>query len=62
LKTPSRLTTALHGAGGFGKTTIAAALCHDEHVITAFFDGILWVTLGRNPNLPAAVPFKVEAR
>ncbi|HEY2016989.1 MAG TPA: TIR domain-containing protein, partial [Bryobacteraceae bacterium] len=49
------ITTALHGAGGFGKTTLAAALCHDEDVITVFFDGVLWVTLGRNPNLQAAV-------
>ena len=48
-------TTALYGTGGFGKTTIAADLSHDEDVITAFFDGILWVTLGRNPNLQAAV-------
>lgn len=48
-------TTVLYGTGGFGKTTIAVALCHDEDVITAFFDGILWVTLGRNPNLQAAV-------
>ncbi|SPE37466.1 putative WD repeat protein [Candidatus Sulfopaludibacter sp. SbA6] len=49
------ITTALHGAGGFGKTTLAAALCHDEDIITVFFDGILWVTLGRSPNLQAAV-------
>ncbi len=49
------ITTALHGAGGFGKTTLAAALCHDDDVITAYFDGILWVTLGRTPNLQAAV-------
>jgi len=55
LRNPLTVTTALYGTGGFGKTTIAAALCHDEDVITAFFDGILWVTLGRNPNLQAAV-------
>jgi WD40 repeat protein len=45
------LTTALHGAGGFGKTTLAAALCHHEAVIEAFDDGILWVTLGQSPDL-----------
>jgi len=44
--TPIAITTALLGAGGFGKTTLAAALCHDDDVITAFDDGILWVTLG----------------
>ncbi|HEY4957748.1 MAG TPA: NB-ARC domain-containing protein, partial [Caldimonas sp.] len=42
---------ALRGAGGFGKTTLATALCHDERVIEAFDDGILWVTLGQSPNL-----------
>jgi len=36
----------LHGAGGFGKTTLAAALCHDDDVLAAFQDGVLWVTLG----------------
>jgi WD40 repeat protein len=52
---PVAITTALSGAGGFGKTTLATALCHDEEVIEAFDDGILWVTLGQNPNLVAAV-------
>lgn len=44
-------TTALSGAGGFGKTTLAAALCHDEDIVQNFDDGILWVTLGQNPNI-----------
>ena len=48
---PLAITTALQGAGGFGKTTLAAALCHDEDVITAFDDGILWATLGERPNV-----------
>jgi WD40 repeat protein len=46
---PLAITTALQGAGGFGKTTLAAALCHDDEIITAFDDGILWVTLGERP-------------
>jgi WD40 repeat protein len=45
------LTTALHGAGGLGKTTLAAALCHHDDSIAMFDDGILWVTLGRQPNV-----------
>jgi WD40 repeat protein len=45
------LTTALHGAGGLGKTTLAAALCHHDEIIAMFDDGILWVTLGRQPNV-----------
>jgi len=48
---PVAITTALRGAGGLGKTTLAIALCHQEEVITAFDDGILWVTLGQRPNL-----------
>jgi WD40 repeat protein len=52
---PVAITTALQGAGGFGKTTLAAALCHDDDLVEAFGDGILWVTLGENPNLIAVV-------
>jgi NB-ARC domain/WD domain, G-beta repeat/APAF-1 helical domain len=48
---PIAITTALQGAGGYGKTTLAIALCHDDRVIEAFTDGILWVTLGQSPNV-----------
>ena len=34
------------GAGGFGKTTLAAKLCHEDYVVPEFVDDILWVTLG----------------
>lgn len=44
-------TTALQGAGGYGKTTLAIAICHDERVQRRFRDGILWVTLGQKPNV-----------
>ncbi|MGX1777344.1 NB-ARC domain-containing protein [Nocardia brasiliensis] len=37
----------LHGGGGFGKTTIAAAMCHHPRIVERFPDGVLWVTLGR---------------
>jgi WD40 repeat protein len=40
------ITTALRGAGGFGKTTLAQALCHDQGVQAAHPDGILWLTMG----------------
>ncbi len=44
---PVSITTALQGSGGFGKTTLAIALCNDDDIIHAFDDGILWVTLGQ---------------
>ncbi|MBK9745771.1 MAG: TIR domain-containing protein [Chloroflexi bacterium] len=40
------LTAALRGAGGYGKTTLAKALCRDWRVSGAYPDGIHWVTLG----------------
>jgi WD40 repeat protein len=48
---PVAITTALTGAGGFGKTTLAAALCHDEDIVENFDDGILWLTLGQTPDI-----------
>lgn len=47
---PLARITALRGAGGYGKTALARAACHDEEVQAAFDDGILWVTLGENPG------------
>ena len=44
------ITTALRGAGGFGKTTLAQAVCYDPKITEKFSDGILWVTLGENPK------------
>ena len=48
---PVAITAALRGAGGYGKTTLAKAICHDQRIQDAFDDGILWVTLGENPNI-----------
>jgi WD40 repeat protein len=48
---PLAITTALQGAGGFGKTTLAAAICHDDDIVSAFDDGILWATLGAHANV-----------
>jgi WD40 repeat protein len=47
---PVAITAALRGAGGYGKTTMAKAICHDERIQQAFDDGILWVTLGEKPG------------
>jgi TIR domain/NB-ARC domain len=47
---PVAITAALKGAGGYGKTTLARAICHEERVQNAFNDGVLWVTLGEQPG------------
>ncbi len=44
------ITAALRGAGGYGKSTLARAACHDARVRAAFPDGVLWATLGENPS------------
>src|SRR5512138_1863853 len=43
---PVAISTALPGARGFGKTTLARAICQDPRVKEAFAEGIYWVTLG----------------
>ena len=47
---PVAITAALRGAGGYGKTTLARAICHDERIQDAYHDGVLWVTLGEEPG------------
>ncbi len=42
------ITTALRGAGGFGKTALAQQLCQDERVQARYPDGILWTTMGED--------------
>lgn len=42
------LTSALRGAGGFGKTALAQAVCWNDRVREVYPDGILWTTMGEN--------------
>ncbi len=42
---------AVRGWPGVGKTTIAAALAYDKELKSAFPDGVLWVSLGQQPNV-----------
>jgi WD40 repeat protein len=44
------ITAALRGAGGYGKTVLANALCHDPDIQDAYFDGILRIELGERPD------------
>ena len=46
------LTTGLVGAGGFGKTTLAAKACQDRRVRRVFRGGIVWITVGRDTDGP----------
>ena len=46
------LTTGLVGAGGFGKTTLAAKACQDGKVRRRFRGGIVWITVGRDTGGP----------
>ncbi len=44
---------ALHGLPGVGKTALALALATDAQVQSYFADGILWASLGPQPDLRA---------
>jgi WD40 repeat protein len=48
------IAAALKGAGGYGKTTLARAICHDHLIRETYYDGVLWLTLGEQPGDPAA--------
>lgn len=45
----------MRGWPGVGKSTFAAALANDPEVVQAFPDGILWVSLGEEPNVVSEV-------
>jgi len=46
-----RALTVIEGWPGVGKSTTIGLLAHDAELKTAFPDGILWTSLGENPNL-----------
>lgn len=46
-----QMLIATRGWPGVGKTALVAALAHDPEMASVFPDGVLWVSLGQNPNL-----------
>ncbi|MGH3935333.1 MAG: NB-ARC domain-containing protein [Pseudonocardiaceae bacterium] len=46
------VATGLWGAGGFGKTTMAALLVHHPRVRERFADGVVWVTVAEDDAGP----------
>jgi WD40 repeat protein len=52
------VVTALEGGGGFGKSTLAGAVCRRPDVRSRFPGGLLWVTVGeriRDADLAATI-------
>jgi hypothetical protein len=45
------VVSAIHGLGGIGKSVLAAALAHDPEIQRHFPDGVLWATLGQQPDV-----------
>jgi hypothetical protein len=54
------ISTALQGAGGFGKTTLARVVCADNRVRRRFGRYVYWVTVGRDVGGGAALAAKVN--
>src|SRR5262249_49059557 len=55
------VVSAIHGMGGIGKSVLAAALCHDGEMQNHFSGGILWGTLGQNPDLISLLSSWIQA-
>jgi hypothetical protein len=49
-KNPSGKRVVVYGSGGFGKTTLALDVCHNEDVFMACDGGVLWATVGAEPS------------
>ena len=55
------VVSAIYGLGGIGKSTLAAALAGDEEVYRRFPDGVLWATLGQQPDLLSFLSSWIQA-
>jgi hypothetical protein len=52
---PGVVVSAVFGLGGIGKSTLVAKVVQLPQVQDRFSDGVLWVTLGQNPELLSLV-------
>jgi len=48
--TSAKQSTALQGMGGVGKSVTAAAFVRATETRRAFTDGVIWLTIGQNPD------------
>ncbi|MEI2581160.1 AAA-like domain-containing protein, partial [Scytonema sp. PRP1] len=60
-RTGTLVVSAIYGLGGIGKSTLAAAVAHDPQVQAQFSDGVLWVTLGQQPDLLSLLSAWIQA-
>lgn len=59
--TGALVVSAIHGLGGIGKSTLAAAVAQTPDVLARFPDGIFWATLGQQPDLLSLLTSWVQA-
>lgn len=50
-QTRTLVVSAIYGLGGIGKSVLASAISHDAEVQAQFPDGVLWATLGQQPDV-----------
>jgi hypothetical protein len=59
--TGTLVISAIYGLGGIGKSVLASALAHEPEVQAKFPDGVLWVTLGQQPEILAFLSNWIQA-
>ncbi len=59
--TGSLVVSVIHGLGSVGKSILATALAYDVEVQAHYSDGILWATLGQQPDVLSLLSGWVQA-
>lgn len=55
------VVSAIYGLGGIGKSVLAMKLAHDTDVLARYPDGVLWATLGQQPDILAFLSHWIQA-